>query len=127
MCPDDHFVSSYEKRACRITIPVDGPEMLGEPSVFQLWFFVLVVAVVLVGSPVVVVVAVVVIVVAVAVPVAVLACSSLGVHVATIAGTLARRGYGAVIGARRGCRIGVAMGKACCLGTWGRLCLQLLA
>lgn len=129
MCPDDHFVPSHEKRACRIAIPVDGAEMLREPGIFQLWFFVLVVAVVLFGGPVVVAPAIVVVVVVVAgaVAVAVLVCSSLGVRVATIAGALTRRGYGAALSTRGRYRIGVAMRKRCCLGTWSRLCLRLLA
>lgn len=127
MCPDDHFVPSNEKRACRIAIPVDGAEMLREPGIFQLWFFVLVVAFVLFGGAVVVVAAIVVVVAAVAVAVAVLVPSSLGVRVAAIAGALTRRGYGAFLRSRGRCRIGVAMRKGGCLGTWSRLCLRLLA
>lgn len=125
MCPDDHFVPSHEKRACRIAIPVDGAEMLREPGIFQLWFFVLVVAFVLFGGAVVVVAAIVVVVVAaVAVAVAVLVPSSLGVRAAAIRGALTCRGYGVFL---RRCRIGVAMRKGCCLGTWSRLCLRFLA
>lgn len=125
MCPDDHFVPSHEKRACRIAIPVDGAEMLREPGIFQLWFFVLVVAVVLFGGPVVVVAAIFVVAV---VAVVGLVCGSLGVRVATIVGALARRGYGAFLRIRGRCRIAVAMRKGCCcLGTCSRLCLRLLA
>ena len=47
----DHFVSGDEEGACRIAVPVDGSEVLREPSVLQprlLVIFVIVVAVVVI-------------------------------------------------------------------------------
>src|SRR5690348_599507 len=37
-----HFITTDEKRACRITISIDTSEMLGQPSVFELAFVIIV-------------------------------------------------------------------------------------